>query len=333
MTAPAELEIRRATPSDRAAILHLGTRTLGWLGDAEEDAFFAWKHEQNPFGRSPMWVACDGDRVVGFRTFLRWEFTVQATLRARRCAPSTPRPIPSTRAAASSRGSRCAALDELRDEGVEMVFNTPNSNSLPGYLKMGWQVVGRLPVAILPTRVRSIPAIAAARVPASRTAVLISAGDSPRDAFADHDGVRDLLAAIPEASGVCTRKSPEFFAWRYGHEPLHYRVVRVGASITDGFAVFRLRRRGPALEAVLCDIVVPNPHEPRAGRQRLRLGRRVARLSGADYVLRIDGRPITRDPFVRVPGIGPVLTFRALTGGAPPPLGRWRLNMGDIELF
>ena len=332
MTAPAELEIRRATPSDRAAILHLGTRTLGWLGDAEEDAFFAWKHEQNPFGRSPMWVACDGDRVVGFRTFLRWEFTVQA-----RSVPVVRAVDTATDPEYQGRGifTRLTrtALDELRDEGVEMVFNTPNSNSLPGYLKMGWQVVGRLPVAILPTRLRSIPAIAAARVPASRASVLISAGDSPRHAFADHDGVRDLLAAIPEASGVCTRKSPEFFAWRYSYEPLHYRVVRVGSSITDGFAVFRLRRRGPALEAVLCDIVVPNPHEPRAGRQRLRLGRRVARLSGADYVLRIDGRPITRDPFVRVPGIGPVLTFRALTGGIPPPLGRWRLNMGDIELF
>jgi predicted N-acetyltransferase YhbS len=327
-----ELEIRRASPSDRAAILQLGARTLEWLGDAQEGAFFAWKHEQNPFGESPMWVACDGNQVVGFRTFMRWEFTVDGRLvRAVRAVDTATDPEYQGRGIFTR--LTLAALDELRDEGVEMVFNTPNSNSLPGYLKMGWLVVGRLPVSIMPTRVRSIPAIAAARVPASRTAVLIHAGDAPRDAFTDHEGVGSLLATIPDAPGLETRKSPEFFAWRYGHEPLHYRVVRAGPSIGDGFAVFHLRRRGPAVEAVLCDVVVPNPHEPDARRLRHGLARRVARLSGADYVLRIDGRPITADPFVRVPHIGPLLTFRTLTGWIPPRRGRWRVNMGDIELF
>ena len=32
--------------------------------------FVDWKHRRNPFGVSPAWVAVDGSRVVGFRTFL-----------------------------------------------------------------------------------------------------------------------------------------------------------------------------------------------------------------------------------------------------------------------
>jgi GNAT superfamily N-acetyltransferase len=327
-----ELEIRRARPSDRAAILRLGVRTLGWLGDSEEDAFFAWKHERNPFGPSPMWVACDGDRVVGFRTFVRWEFlSDQRPVRAVRAVDTATDPEYQGRGIFTR--LTLAALDELRNEGVDAVFNTPNSNSLPGYLKMGWRVVGKLPVAIMPTRLRSIPAIAAARVPASRTATLIRAGEDPADAFADREGVGALLETTPHRRRLRTHKSPEFFAWRYGHEPLHYRVVRAGAAIGDGFAVFRLRRRGPALEAVLCDVVVPNPHEPAARHLQRHLARQVARSSGADYVLRIDRRALTTDPFVRVPRIGPILTSRSLTSWEPPGLSHWRVDMGDIELF
>ena len=32
------------------------------------------------------------------------------------------------------------------------MFNTPNDQSRPGYLKMGWQVVGRVPIGVRPAR-------------------------------------------------------------------------------------------------------------------------------------------------------------------------------------
>jgi predicted N-acetyltransferase YhbS len=327
-----ELEMRRATDDDRAAILDLGTRTLGWFGDDEEARFFAWKHEQNPFGVSPMWVACDGERIVGFRTFLRWEFVIDGRrVKAVRAVDTSTHPEYQGRGIFTHLTR--AALDDLRAEGVDFVFNTPNSQSLPGYLKMGWLMVGNLPVSVMPTRLQSIVTIAHARVPASRTAVLIHAGDAPDEAFADRDALGRLLGTAPVRPGLRTAKSPEFFAWRYGHAPLHYRVVRVGASVADGFATFHLRRRGPALEAVLCDLVVPDPAGA-GGRGRARdLARRVARVSGADYVLRIDRRPLTTEPFVRVLRIGPILTARPLTRLAPPRLGRWHVDMGDIEMF
>ena len=40
-----------------------------------------------------------------------------------------------------------AALDAL-DGQVDLVFNTPNGKSGPGYLKLGWREVGRVPVAV-----------------------------------------------------------------------------------------------------------------------------------------------------------------------------------------
>ncbi len=46
---------------------------LGWGDDEAFARFFAWKHTENPNGASPGWVALDGEQVVGFRTFVRWE--------------------------------------------------------------------------------------------------------------------------------------------------------------------------------------------------------------------------------------------------------------------
>ncbi len=63
-----------ATDDDRPDVLELLAASLGWdLASGLAD-YFDWKHLANPFGRSPAWVALDGERIVGFRTFLRWEF-------------------------------------------------------------------------------------------------------------------------------------------------------------------------------------------------------------------------------------------------------------------
>ena len=61
--------------------------------------------------------------------------------------------------------------------------------------------------------------------------------------------------------------------------------------------------------------------------------RRVARLTQADYLIRLDRRLVSRHRAVRLPGAGPVLTCRPLGGEPAPGLRHWRLTMGDVELF
>ena len=112
----------------------------------------AWKHEANPFGRSPSWVAVRrrpdrrlphlppvGARGAGRRR-LRWS------------GPSTPPPTPTTRAGASSAGSPCTPSRSCTADGVDAVFNTPNDQSRPGYLKMGWHQLGRPTCRSCPAR-------------------------------------------------------------------------------------------------------------------------------------------------------------------------------------
>ena len=61
-----------------------------------------------------------------------------------------------------------------------------------------------------------------------------------------------------EARGLATSHTSEYFRWRYGFEPLHYRVIRTKAAS----AVVRVRQRGPA---VRCRAPGHQPDEGRGG--------------------------------------------------------------------
>ena len=70
-----DITVRSATTADDGAVLALLRDTLGKRPEDPYETFFHWKHRENPFGRSPAWLAEHEHRVVGYRTFLRWEFT------------------------------------------------------------------------------------------------------------------------------------------------------------------------------------------------------------------------------------------------------------------
>ncbi len=220
------------------------------------------------------------------------------------------------------------ALDELRDEGVSFVFNTPNERSRPGYLKMGWREVGRIPIEARPRSVGSLVRLVRARVPAEKWSESCGAGEPANEVFADRAASAALLATLPEPTVLSTRRSPDFLAWRYGFGPLHYRVIHAGSVLTDGAVVFRLRRRGAATEAAIADVLVPAGDHSRVAS----LCRAVLAASAADYLVRV------RIPGVGgclpVPGQGPTLVQRVLgerVVGAS--LADWRLTLGDLELF
>ena len=66
-----DLTLRRAGPADRAEVIRLLAASLGREDDPRYQTLYAWKHEENAFGPSPAWVACDGDRIAGFRALMQ----------------------------------------------------------------------------------------------------------------------------------------------------------------------------------------------------------------------------------------------------------------------
>ncbi len=323
-----EVTVRRAGPADRSAILSLLAASLGWERDDAFAAFFAWKHEQNPFGPSPAWVALQGDDVVGFRTFLRWRFDHPdgRTRQAVRAVDTATAPGHEGRGI--FRLLTTTAVDELTDEGVDFVFNTPNTQSRPGYLRMGWSTVGRLPLVARVRGASSALRMRSARVPAERWPVETTAGSDATALLAD-DRVERLLASLAPPTGFRTQRTAAYLRWRYGLESLGYRAIAHADNPAHGVAVFRLRRRGDAVEAGVSEVLVPHgsAHATR------RLLRAVARETGADYAVRL-GRPAVRAGYVSFPRQGPILTWRPLADtAAPPGLRALDFALGDVELL
>lgn len=322
------VDIRPFRDEDRRQVLALLQGSLGWLDDAVHDSFFAWKHEENPFGRSPAWVAVDGSKVIGFRTFMRWRFLLDGRpVEAARAVDTATHPDARGRGVFSA--LTLHALDELDAMGVAFVFNTPNDQSRPGYLKMGWQVVGRLPVAVRAVGVRGAWRTLRARTPASLWSAPSPVGMAAGEAFADASGLERVLASVPRREGLVTDRSPAYLRWRYGFEPLRYRVMSP-RGIDEGFAVFRMRRRGAATEAAICDIVVPEGRPRRAAL----LAHRIARRSAGDYALALGPGTGRALGFVPLPRQGPILTRRDVGGrSATDDHTVWQLSLGDVELF
>jgi hypothetical protein len=223
------------------------------------------------------------------------------------------------------------ALEELQAEGVGFVFNTPNAQSRPGYLKMGWQPVGRVPIRARPRSGRALARLLRARAAAEKWSSGSDCGRPAAEVLGRTEDLTRLLGAVPhdDPTALRTSKSPAYLAWRYGFAPLHYRAVLAGDRLEDGLAVFRLRRRGAALEATMAEMLVPGGA---LGLAR-RLLRRVLTGSGADYVL-CSGLPGQPAPgLLPVPGQGPNLVWRAVCEPEMPPRAEWHLSLGDIELF
>jgi GNAT superfamily N-acetyltransferase len=325
----APIVVRRAEVTDRPAVIELLAASLGWAQDEHFAAFFEWKHAQNPFGRSPGWVAVDDGEIVGFRTFVRWEHEAPGGVihRTVRAVDTATRPSHQGRGIFSR--LTLSALDELRDEGVSFVFNTPNDQSRPGYLKMGWRTVGRLPIAARPTSPGSLARMAHARVPAERWSTTCLNGRPAAEALAG-DELVDLLRSLAPARRIRTRRTPAYLRWRYAFPPLDYRAVTLTDDLRDGVAIFRLRRRGEALECALCEVLVPEGQRSAEGQ----LVRAVVDASSADYLVRVGGSAIDRSGFVRLPRQGPILTMLPLgTITGADRVSGWDLALGDVELF
>ena len=319
-----DLVVRRAEPGDDAAVIPMLRASLNKLDDPHYEAFLHWKHRENAFGPSPAWVALHDGRVVGYRTYLRGRFLDDAGKQVRAVRAVDTATDPAYQGIGIFRTLTLRSVAELTLAGDAIVFNTPNDQSRPGYLKMGWSVARRLPVGVLPAGPRAVAQMVASRVPADLWSIPTDAGLDAAEALADPTIAAALLQHAP-TRGSRTDRTPEYLAWRTSLPPLAYRLLLASdRDPAEGGLVFRLRRRGDAVEAAVIEQLVPN---------RLtgtRLVRRLLKESGADYAIGLRTGPSAG--LLPLPGQGPLLTTRPLAG-SPPSAAAWALTLGDVELF
>ena len=312
-------DIRRATPEHRDEVLALLGASLGGGDDPRYAQLFSWKHDRNRFGPSPMWVATEADRVIAFRAFMRWEFERGGqVVRAVRAVDTATHPDHQGKGLFTA--LTLHALDEMKADGVDFVFNTPNDQSLPGYLKMGWREVGKLSAAARFIGPSGVVRAVRSRVPADRWSGALTIGCSVDDWLAN-GGMAGRRTAADDVRSLRTRVDDEFLRWRFGTPLLGYRVVdRKGTAI-----ILRSRRRGSATE-----LVVATGFGTATAIDRL--AAKAAKQAGADYALRLGASDLSTG-YAPLPGGGPRLTWRAVNDLGMPPLSNWALSLGDEELI
>lgn len=321
---PLDLEVRSARPEDERSVLSLFRASLGWQDKDPNEEFFRWKHHENAFGVSPAWVAVHEGKVVGYRTFLRWRFLDDAGREVRAVRAVDTATDPAYQGQGIFRTLTLRGVAELTLAGDGLVFNTPNDQSRPGYLKMGWSLARRLPVGVLPAGPRSSVRMLTSRVPAELWSEVSSAGLDAGEALTDGAVAAALLEHAP-SNGFRTHRTPEYLAWRTSFAPLHYRLLLASHhDPSQGGIVFRLRRRGDAVEAAVVEQLVPDR------RTGMVLVRRMLKETGADYAIGLRTGPSAG--LLPLPGQGPLLTTRPLAASPPSP-GAWTLTLGDVELF
>ena len=230
------------------------------------------------------------------------------------------------------------ALGVLRDE-ADFIFNTPNGKSLPGYLKMGWQMVGQVPIYVHVRR----PIRFAARARSWRT--LTETGNMPAclaplaaDTLAD-EALGELLVEQESAPGLATRRDAAYLRWRYSRGSLlDYRSVEARtAGRLDGLSIFRVRPRGTLAEATIAEIIVRGGDVRGAGQLLRATGRsaRVDHLTCSFNTTSSTRSAARRARYIRVPqGMTLVVnTLGHVLDPDPLDLASWALSLGDLEVF
>jgi GNAT superfamily N-acetyltransferase len=334
------LSFRTYRDDEQDAVLELLRASLGSGPIGHRPAeFFRWKHFENPFGRSFMLVAEVDNRIVGLRAFMRWLFRAEdREFSAVRAVDTATHPDYQGMGVFSR--LTLAALDALHGE-VDFVFNTPNEKSGPGYLKMGWSLVGRIPVWVHVRR----PVRFAGRASSLRTgrsgshptcAPAVSAPPAG-EMLSEFDPIDELLRRTrSDNERFATDRSARYLRWRYGDAPhLDYRAVRYPLEgPLQGFAIFRVRPRGELWESTVTDIVAP------AGDQETvrTLLAAIGRAARTDYVacrFPVGHPPGVVRGWIKAPGGITFMVNRLRDDLALDPAGArsWALSIGDLEVF
>lgn len=333
--------LRPATAADVPQMIELVRVVLGEGSIPRTEAFWRWKHEQNPFGRSPAMVAEVDGRIVSLRVFLRWRWRFGGRELAA-VRPVDTATHPDWRRRGLFERLTRALVEAMRDEGVAFLFNTPNARSGQGYRKLGWRIVGRPAIWVRPVRpIRLLAGLAGRQAwPANADPRAGGGGSATLLEAPDLAGfLRSTTRCIPR---LVTDISAAYLAWRYRDCPgISYGAAGTFDRASGALLIFRRAVRRGLRELRLSDLFVT---DDRASQSKVKdVVRSLTREEEIDLVTARAGRgtaeakALVRAGFVPVPRIGPTLAVRPIAAEAAlPPIDRlsaWSASIGDLEVF
>ncbi|WP_300438022.1 GNAT family N-acetyltransferase [Christiangramia sp.] len=309
--------IREATNQDIPNIVRVLKASLGEDELALSEEIWKYKHVNNPFGESLVLLAEENNEIVGVRAFMRWRWQ-QGTKQFSALRAVDTATHPEHQGKGIFKKLTLKAVELVREDGDHFIFNTPNAQSRPGYLKMGWKTVGKINVGLRPSL-----SFILNRINQKTYSTCIEGPEQ---------GLEDLCQfwnnRMEDSGNIFTPKSPEYLKWRYHINPLQsYEIFYKDGLYLAGY----VKRRKGLKEFRISECLFKNLSR----RDLTRQIKEIERKFGCHL---ISFSPQTVPLTGKKGFFGPILTLNNLNLSGEDVLffsdiNRWNNTLGDLELF
>ena len=316
------MKIRKAVPSDTPEIVQVLKMSLGNHLPLSEE-IWNFKHEINPFGSSTVLIAEEDDNIIGVRAFMKWKLshsnkTGIFTYRAVDTATH-----PAHRGKGIFKKLTLNAVKVAKEEQGDFIFNCPNDLSRPGYLKMGWEQIGKIPVGIKP----SFWSFWKFWANPIENEVTLKANDQEIELLCDQ-----WNSELTKQGLLFTPKTSSYLKWRYENNPLKNYSVYATPDFYLAASVERIKglKELRITECILLETET-NFKEIKKIIRKWSLKCGVQVISFSPKLLNLGGCALKGN-------FGPVLTVRELNLQNSERISygdieQWNYALGDVELF
>jgi len=329
------MTIREATPLDTSSIVCLLKTSLGERLLPKSERYWMWKHLENPFGPSEVLVSEEDDKVVGVRACMKWRWrNGNKIFHAVRGVDAATHPAYQGRGI--FRKLTLDLVDQCMAKGDQFVFNTPNDQSRPGYLKMGWTVAGRLPIVVQIRR----PINMMKNLMVRETLPVFTDDENSVATVLAHPGLSDLLRnRLQNVEMFSTDVSIDYLSWRYRDVPVvnYFALTEKDGDALTGLIIGRIKATPYGKELRVTDCFL---HKNSTGKELMKKLTDLNKKCAIDYITlsgtQLPGaRKLFAFPTLKV-SVGPVVTTRTLLWKDLTPFHnfqKWSPSLGDLELF
>ncbi len=310
--------IREATELDIPKILEVLKASLGETSSKKTEAVWRYKHMDNPFGKSLVLVAVENDKIIGVRALMRWNWQLgNQIFSAYRAVDTATHPEHQGKGVFKKLTLR--AIEIAKEQSDHFIFNTPNTQSLPGYLKMGWEEVDKLKIrAKLASPLNWV---------GNKRERLCEINNNSSDVQ-----ITKLISKYNDLKSgenkLFTLKSPEYLSWRYENNPLQEYEVK---AETDFYLAGYIKQHKFFKELRITEHIFYNE----SGKQKIN-------EEVKEFSKKFGAQVVTSTELKAGLGFsgnyGPVLTLRDVNLDSNLKrellqLNNWSYTLGDLELF
>src|SRR5690606_28435948 len=213
-----------------------------------------------------------------------------------------------------------AGLELAKKRGNHFIFNTPNSKSLPANLKMGWNKIDKLKVAILPLKLNFWNPVKIEEYELNNRVSSISSNKL----------LEEYNKSQSSAGNLFIPKTPEYLKWRYNQNPLQeYFVI----ESNDFYLSAYKKNHKHFSELRIAEHIFYNPW----GNSKIKNAiKSISKRVKPDFITY--SSEFNLSPFQVSGKFGPILVYKNnnLDFETEKDLGslkNWCYTLGDLELF